>query len=304
MAKLYLAGEVKSQEFDVLVQRSGMKRRLLSYHYHPNYDDDTRQSHEAGLDLFLDSGAFSAFTKGYVIDPHKYAKYLIDTGHIWTVRSNLDVIGSTEEGAVKTYENQKLIESLGASVHPVYHVREREYWLERYMAEGYDYILIGGLVAEGGSAYTRERLDHLFGDIICGEDGLPKVKVHGFGLTSQELMARYPWYSVDSSSWIQKGMYGLCMMPTSRGSFRAVVFSEDSNEMRKQDGWHWHSRSEIEKTEIKKWLEPSGVTVEECIGVNTELSGYRYRNIVNAWSYQQMERMIPERFAHKPVGFF
>lgn len=298
MSKLYLAGEIKVREFDKLLKMSGFSRRLMSYHYHPGYTEDTRMSHEAGLELFLDSGAFSAFTTGRPIDIEKYAAYLREWGHIYTVRSNLDHIGTTEEGAQKTYDNQKKLESLGAQVHPVFHVREDERWLRKYITEGYDYILIGGLVPEG-PVYCKERLDHLFSEIICDTTGLPKVRVHGFGLTSQELMQRYPWYSVDSSSWIQKGMYGLCMMPTPQG-FRAVVFSDESLEARRDNGWHYNNLSPVQKKQVDKWLEPVGITAKECS------EHYLNRNIVNAWAYQQMEKNLPTHFVHgdTSAGFF
>ena len=38
-------------------------------------------------------------------------------------------------------------------------------------------------------------LDRIFSTYICDDKGFPKVKTHGFGLTTS-LMIRYPWYSV------------------------------------------------------------------------------------------------------------
>jgi hypothetical protein len=35
---------------------------------------------------------------------------------------------------------------------------------------------------------------------VCDEKGFPKVKFHGFAVTSQRLMKPFPWYSVDSAS--------------------------------------------------------------------------------------------------------
>jgi len=42
------------------------------------------------------------------------------------------------------------------------------------------------------------------------------VKVHGFAMTSHKLMMRYPWYSVDSKSWISFGSYGQIIMPNKK----------------------------------------------------------------------------------------
>jgi hypothetical protein len=35
-----------------------------------------------------------------------------------------------------------------------------------------------------------------------------KVRVHGLGVTRMPVLSRYPFYSVDSSTWLDAGMYG------------------------------------------------------------------------------------------------
>jgi hypothetical protein len=53
-------------------------------------------------------------------------------------------------------------------------------------------------------------------NIICDGKGYPKTKFHGFAVTSLRLMSRYPWYSVDSSSWTSIARQGAVVSPAKR----------------------------------------------------------------------------------------
>ncbi len=41
----------------------------------------------------------------------------------------------------------------------------------------------------------------------------PKIKVHGFAVTSFNLMMKYSWFSVDSTTWLKHAAYGNVMVP-------------------------------------------------------------------------------------------
>lgn len=196
--------------------------------------------------IFMDSGAFSAFTQGSVIDLTDYARFLKTHSDIIEVASNLDVIGRDEASARGTYTNQKKLEDLGATVCPVHHVRDADKWLVKYLEEGYDYIFLGGMVPET-TQYLRKWLDHVWGNYLTYRDGENKgkarVKVHGFGLTTLELMFRYPWYSVDSTSWVMKSQFGgiYLDMPEPDGSVidYGLMFSTKTGVKRDLNSWHW-----------------------------------------------------------------
>ena len=91
--KVYLAGE-RDAVGDWL---KGVKRRLFSYYYHGLKTNELtatiKESIKLKHDLFLDSGAFTAFTKGIEININRYAEYIKKTEGIWSVCSNLDTIG-------------------------------------------------------------------------------------------------------------------------------------------------------------------------------------------------------------------
>lgn len=253
-----------------------------------------------GLDLFLDSGAFTAFTKKDTIPVEQYGEFVMRTRDWWSVCSSLDVIGSGEEAAKASYNVFRQLRYMGADVIPVFHVREPDEWLERYISEGHEYLAIGGMVPESTS-WLMDRLDGLWGSIMTHPDGTPRVKVHGFGLTVFSLMFRYPWYSVDSTSWLMTGVYGACVLPTPQG-IKRVFFSNESPQARKLDGWHYHSwtlaNPDPRKEIVDEILTKYGVTAEQCAET------YQYRDMVNAAVYQDLEENGVNEFHIKQPTLF
>ncbi len=162
-----------------------------------------------GTELFLDSGAFSAYTQGSVINLQEYIDFVKMEEEQFTIVANLDSIGDPKQ----TWKNQKEMEKQGIDALPCFHVGEDIKWLRKYIKK-YDYIALGGMVPYAKkSRVLTEWLDTVFKDHICGDDLMPRVKVHGFGLTNRRLMMRYPWYSVDSSSWVNKSRGGEIFVP-------------------------------------------------------------------------------------------
>jgi len=166
--------------------------------------------------IFLDSGAFTAWSRGKVINIDDYISFIYKYKDTIDVYANLDVIGSPE----KTWENQMIMEKAGLLPLPVFHTPfEDVKWLQRYIEQGYDYIALGGM-AGGTISKTRiiKHLNSVFPNLLCDQEGLPKVKVHGFGMTALQLVYKYPWYSVDSASWQLRGSaYGLVDVPRTPG---------------------------------------------------------------------------------------
>lgn len=219
---------------------------LESYHYM----DKRKANHirQEKKSIFLDSGAFSMFTQGVDVNLKSYADYIKENKDIVHIASNLDVIGrGNEEGS---YKNQKELESYGVEICPVHHARDDDRWLQRYLDEGYSYIFLGGMVPET-TGYLREWLDHVFDKYLTHPDGSPKVKIHGFGLTVLSLMLRYPWYSVDSTSWVMTSRYGSVYLDMPDENKRLKVdFSSQSTKQREVNSWHYRNLRNDERTII------------------------------------------------------
>ena len=164
------------------------KRVLLSYHYYSKKGELIKGLLKDGFEVFLDSGAFSAMNSGKTIDIDAYCKFILDTGVIYY--ASLDVIGNAQE-TMKNYEYMK--KEYGLKPIPTFHMGSKIEDLYPLLTE--NYIALGGLVFSSG---IQNHCDLVWETIL---KEMPDLKVHGFGLTNINLMSRYPWHSVDSSSF-------------------------------------------------------------------------------------------------------
>ncbi len=162
------------------------------------------------IDLFIDSGAFSAKSQGIEISLDEYIEFIKKNERYISIYANLDVIGDPAE----TWKNQKYMESKGLNPLPCYHIGEPKKWLKRYM-KNYDYIALGGMVSESRAELTLH-LDEIWEDILTDDEGHAKLKVHGFGLSGLRTILRYPWYSVDSTTWLLTSRIGEVYIPKAR----------------------------------------------------------------------------------------
>jgi len=251
---VYMAGFYQARINTTITGRPSFLIRpeylLESYHYIDGNPRTERALREGKQTIFLDSGAFSAFTQGASINIERYAAYIKRNADFVHMAANLDVIGGSEQ---QTYDNQKRLEDMGVEVVPVHHARDRDEWLVRYIQEGYEYIALGGMVPES-TPYLLEWLDHVWGKYLTDDAGRPVVKVHGFGLTSNRLMTRYPWTSVDSTSWVLTSRFGQIYLDLDDDTIIKVDFSDRSSKKREIDSWHWLSLTKHEQEKINTRL--------------------------------------------------
>lgn len=227
---LFFAGTVGTEKREIQILHF-IQKRLLSFYeiqYIPNDQHFQRGSFnlikkmtEKTVDLFLDSGAFSAWSQGKTIDIQEYIKFIKEHKEVINIYANLDVIGDPEA----TWKNQRIMEKAGLHPLPVFHYGEDEKWLLKLLTGKYKYISLGGMVPISTSNLISW-LDHLFSKFLTDETGMPNIKVHGFGLTSLPLMIRYPWASVDSTSWVISGRMGSIYIPRYRKG--AWIYDEQS----------------------------------------------------------------------------
>jgi hypothetical protein len=253
---------------------------LESYHYvdKQKYVDEMRAD---GAKVFLDSGAFSAFTLGVTIDLPTYCDY---------IKRNADII-RVEDGAVmasvldgigdplQTYRNQLSMEALGAKPLPCFHYGEDERYLEWYV-KNYDYITLGGMVGKSSEVLIKW-LDRIWDKYLVDGSGYPRLKVHAFGITAIPVMQRYPWYSVDSSSWIQSAAFGGIVTP----QFGAVSVS-DKSPSRHVAGQHATTLTPLQQDALFRMLEEQGFTYERLSTV------YESRAAYNLWAYGVINAMM------------
>lgn len=161
---------------------------LASYHYFKSKKDLIKQCLLNHFEVFIDSGAFSAANSNKEINIHDYCKFILETGA--TRYAGLDVIGDAKATRSNT---EFMIKEYGLNPIPTFHMGSKLDDLEALMS--YPYIALGGLVF---SSNIQNHCDAVWRYILKNN---PQLRVHGFGLTTLDLMKRYPWYSVDSSSF-------------------------------------------------------------------------------------------------------
>lgn len=155
--------------------------------------------------VIIDSGAFTAFTTGKIINPQDYAAWSLEFEQEWSpkMRSlhfmNLDVIGD-QEG---TWKNQALLEKLG--MHPIPIVTQGACLKHLdYALRHYPYIALGGLVPLARQPKALKAwLDCCFVKIVAHYKATGQMpRIHLLGITTDWVLKRYPCYSSDSSAWV------------------------------------------------------------------------------------------------------
>lgn len=254
--------------------------------------------------FFLDSGAFSAWSKGAVIDLDEYIAFIkANIEHI-EAYANLDCIpgapgrdataAEREAAARQSWENFEYMRSEGLDPIPVFHVGERWEWLERMMG-ACGYIGLGGMVGSHITPDLRRRwLDNAFAR-ICSSNGMPRVKVHGFGMTAVPLIFRYPWYSVDSTTWIQVTANGAVMLPAMRdGAFvfdqaPTIVSVSTRNPKQAEAGKAANTLSPTMRAILERWLAECGKTFDEVA------SHYYHRAVCNVIFFKRVSELAAVR---------
>ena len=258
---------------------------LDSYHYinKQRFVDTIR---EQGAKVFLDSGAFSAHSLGVSININDYCDYVIRNRDILRVEDG-DVMASVLDGIgdpLKTYQNQIYMESKGAKPLPCYHFGEPIEYLHWYVAN-YSYITIGGLV--GRAQRDQERwLDEVWEKGMLDGSGNAKLKVHAFGMTAPHLMKRYPWYSVDSSSWIQAASFG-SIFTSEHGPIAVSTDSPSKHDA----GRHLTTLRPIERESVEAMLARKGFNLERLSTV------YESRACYNCLGYMELNDLVNEHIA-------
>jgi len=187
---LYFAG-ISPIDYSI-VYACGVKNILRSFFDLKNNIEYVKKM-KSKFNLFIDSGAFTAFTSNIEINIDDYIKFIKEINI--DIYASLDVI----RNAQKSYKNFIYMRSKNLNPIPTFHFGSKIEWLYELLYD-YKYIALGGMATPDiSNKDIRLWLDRIF-KIIYEKNN--KLKVHGFGCSSEFLMECYPWHSVDSTSWL------------------------------------------------------------------------------------------------------
>jgi len=257
--------------------------------------------------FMLDSGAFSAWNNGKVIDIDHYCAFIKAHAEFIDHYVALDVIpgafGVTpspeevEVSAQKSWDNLLYMQAEGLDPVPVFHMGEQFKWLRRMIDHGCKYIGISP-ANDRTTAAKKVWLDRVF-DEITDKEGWPVVKTHAFGVTAIDLLIRYPWYSADSTTWIMIAGRGRVLVPVwENGAWnfnkKAKIFycsephGEGESLIRGQQQLEW-MKVPSQREHVERWLHECGVSLDDC------MKDYRLRTIVCARFFLEFERNFKPR---------
>lgn len=290
----------------------GVRKRLLSWHANPEEEiEDYIENQRIDRESFgiCDSGAFTVWNKGGRIDVNEYGRVLITLLEFFDIAANLDVIPGkkgmparditpaiNEAAASEGWSNFLLLrEMLKANgieqekLMPIYHQGESIEWLMRMIDIGCEYIGI----SPSNDCQTKQRM-YWLDDVFDYLTVLSKpLKTHGYAVTSPVLMENYPWFSVDSASWVMGGGYGIVQTP-----YGIVTMSDREDVMNKpqsMDGRDWTPEM---KKKVYAYFESIG------LDPNKLRTSYDERWKANAIYMLSLEKSLSYKPRKKPASLF
>lgn len=234
--------------------------------------------------IFIDSGAYSAYTKGATIDVDAYTDWLNEVGEYFTVFAQVDFIPgkSNQETDPDIYlkaprlswENylymrSKLKPELKPKLCPVFHEGEYWEWLTNMLnwvdpetGEHIPYICLSPHTETTSAA--RLKFCRTAYSVIKASSN-PDVKTHCLGLTALHLLKYIPATSVDSTTWLQTAIHGQLLIQ--RGDRLApVVVSERTLHLDN----HFIYQSLRVQEEMLRQIEALGYSTEALVALRSK----------------------------------
>lgn len=222
---IYFAG-AQTPTVDDFIYNLGANR-LYSYFSERKHIDNYIERIKTGKTnskLIVDSGAFSAWTRGITINVDEYIEWLNERSEYITAAGQMDVIpghiknGATFEDTVHaaegTWENylymRKRLKNPDILLY-TFHIGEPIKFLKNALewkdenGNQIKYMALGGMVGKPRNA-RNQFLQMCYTEIFKSSN--PNIKVHAFGMTDLELCKKYPITSADSTTWIIHGAQG------------------------------------------------------------------------------------------------
>jgi hypothetical protein len=263
--------------------------------------------------LFIDSGAFSLYTKQAEKGKNMkffslkagsdFRRYCDRYGQFITkivmhpiLAAAVDVIYDP----IKTHDTfhyMRLEYGLNDLV-PVVHFGSDLKWIGGYLDMECPLIGLGGF-AWGGDG-TERWLNKCF-------EKYPGVKFHGFALTGWDSITRWPWASVDSTSWILTAAFGGIFIPQRKDGkwvYDSPPYVVSISDKAGSSKMRFQTMSPGKKKVVLDWLELNSLTWEEVSGKDNEKGkdpSYGLRAHLNLIYFENLQLNMPNRPQRKSI---
>lgn len=256
---LYAAGSFNKESTDL--------KRQLGYHQLLSQLNERRavldwveykRAHpECKSKLFIDSGAFTAHTKGKEVNVDEYIELMNSIDDQVTVFAQVDKIPGVwgrpkskeelAEAPILSWENYNYMVRRVKSpkkLLPIFHHGEDFKYLKQMLEFTYpedilDKSCVGQHIDYIGVSCSKEVSSgewiEWFSKVfkMIRDSSNPNVKTHAFGMTSLKILEQFPFTSADSTSWVRSASFGNIMV-----GYRAVYTSnrnlDDPNHINNQ----------------------------------------------------------------------
>lgn len=267
-----------------LLSQINDKKRLL------DWVDYLRKNPSCKSKLFVDSGAYSVWTKNKVLDVDKYIELLNDIDDVIECFAQCDTIPGAH-GRTPTPEEIRtapdkswnnflyMVDKVKSpkKLIPIFHQFEPWSVLERMINYKYpdgsyiDYIGLSPQEHGVSKESWVEFFDKCFKIIHSSNN--PNVKTHAFGCTVTSILESFPFYSADSATAVLAATYGNIVL---NGKY--ISFSGRENQQINSD--HFIQRSSAVQESIRSEVHRLGFDVDYLL----DNDDYEYRTTINVAS--------------------
>ena len=257
-----------NRKFMRLFKRAGVKNLLISYHYirkDPSFTQQILRDVRAEGGLFMtDSGAFS-FLNDKNFDPdtfdwvsylHEYVDWLKANKEYIFSACNLDVDYYVGHDTVKKW-NEKFFEPLEKDMNIIYvahpnAIGKGDLDVLKEYCKKYDYVAVNERMAKHASSIYQMAKQN-------------KTAIHGLAWTKPTILKDFPFFSVDSSSWVNYQKYGATPVWDGRNFSQYDKDNKDirktlRNQCKKYGVKEYEFVNEVEESDKNKHNDDEGLT--------------------------------------------
>lgn len=226
---------------------------------------------EVPIKLFIDSGAFSAWTQGKEIDVDEYINFINQNKKYFEICASVDNIPGTpkssqvasieqvRESCEKTWQNFLYMRSKMDDVNKLlytFHIGEPWEYLKQALEYEDEhgkiaYIAFGGMVGKKANL-IEDFLTHATEIVRLSSN--PNVKIHAFGMTNLDKLEKFKLYSADSTTWVKLAGYGNILINNKTYCVSDRQLLSDDNVINKNVAL---------KEAVLKFIEQRGFTLQE-----------------------------------------